>query len=254
LNIVGPNLSPNFAKAALINHLFFSKVDNPYEHDSIMSTNKAWFNVNNLFQDATKHTASNGVLYLTDTLRMAPWESWQRTIVVEAENPAFGRQNLNNDLYFRTSEGTGYDVSGGKYIVLNPTVTSALSKVSVVFPIPNVLSATYDMYCVFVPERISNAVDPKPNKIDVGITYRKENGIYYPTTYTNLIKGIVTSADSLTKVHLGRVSFPWATPYDKTTNSVEVKLRIDNAVSTTQTTTMSRTMRIDCVIFEPVVN
>lgn len=254
LKKTGPNLSPQYAKAALINHLFFSKVSDPYAFDSIMSTNKAWFNVANLFQGANKYTASNGVLYKTDSLRMAPHESWQRPIVVEAEEPRFGRNNINNNLYFRSSEGTGYETSGDKYIVMEPTVTGGVSKVSVIFPIPNVLSATYDIYCVFVPERIANSVDPKPNKIDVGITFRKATGIYQPTTFTPVVKGIVTSADSITKVRLGRATFPWATPYDGTTNSVEVKLRIDNAVSSSQTTTMSRTMRIDCVIFEPVVN
>lgn len=248
------NENVKYAKKALINHLFFSKVSDPYQFDSIRSTNKVWFNVTNLFQGSTKYTASNGAMYTTDSLRMAPQESWQRTIVVEAEDPAFGRQNINNNLYFRSSVGTGYDISGGKYIVMNPTVSGGVSKVSVIFPIPNVLSATYDMYCVFVPERIANTVDPKPNKIDVGITYRKANGIYQPTTFPSVVKGIVTSADSLTKVLLGRVTFPWATPYDGNSNSVEVKLRIDNAVTSTQTTTMSRTMRIDCVIFEPVVN
>lgn len=240
-----------YSKAYIIHNLFFSRVKDPYLYDSIVSTVADTFGVNNLFMGATKYQASNGALFKTDTLRVAANESWQKRIVVEAEWANYGRTSTNANLFFRNALGSGFEASGDKYITLDPTSVNDISKVRVMFPIPNVLSATYDIYCVMMPERIANAVSPKPNVVNFSITYRKANGIYQPTSFTTLKNNVVTSADTVTNVYLGRVTFPWCSLAEGA-NSLEVIVRAENAVLKKDVATKSRTMRIDCVIFDPV--
>jgi len=50
---------------------------------------------------------------------------------------------------------------------------------------------------------------------------------------------------------LGRVTFPWCSLAEGA-NSLEVIVRAENAVLKKDVATKSRTMRIDCVIFDPV--
>lgn len=240
-----------YTKAAIIENLFFSQVEDPYLYDTIVSTQQAAFDVDNLFMGATRFQASNGSLYKTDTFRVASNESWQKPIILEAEWTDYGRTNLNSNIFFRNALGTGFEASNDKYITIDPTTTNDISNVAVVFSIPNVLSATYDIYCVFMPERIADQVAPKPNVANFTITYRKANGSYQPTSFTPLKSNVETSADTVTKVYIGRVTFPWCSMYEGP-NSLEVKVRVVNAVKKAQTTTKSRTMRIDCVIFDPV--
>lgn len=247
------NAQLTYSQSWIVRNLFFSKVKDPYQYDRIVSTNKDTFDVANLFMGATKFEASNGALFKTDTLRVAARESWLKPIVCEAEWTQYGRTNTNSNIFSRNSEGTGYETSGGKYITIDPTTTSDISKVAAIFTIPDVLAATYDLYCVFVPERIVDTIAPKPNVANFFIAYRKENekNNYTGTSFTALASKVETSADTISKVYMGRVTFPWCSLAEGP-NPLDVKVRVENAVTRAQTTTKSRTMRIDSIIFEPV--
>jgi len=178
-------------------------------------------------------------------------ESWHQEIRIEAENTDYGREKINCNIYFRNSEGTGFDASGGRYITMDPTVSNDVSDISAIFPLPNTLSAKYNLYVVFMPERIVNSTNPKPNKASFLIVYRKSNGTV-ATSYSKLASSITTSADTITKVFVSQITFPYCNMYDGTTESINVKLRVNNAAKRAETTTFSRTMRIDCIILEPV--
>lgn len=129
-----------------------------------------------LFQGAVSHDASNGVIYVTDSLRIPATSSWHIPFQIEAEDNYYGRTSLNAKLYNRTSAGTSVSASGGRYLEVEATGTTILSKTYVDFPIPDVLSAKYDIYCLFVPESVVNRINPKPNVVNLYMSYLGPDG------------------------------------------------------------------------------
>src|SRR5665647_2062921 len=109
-----------------------------YAGYSIYNTSNHLFtNFPRLFEGATPYKASNGYIWVSDSLRNTATESWHREIRVEAENSSYGRTSQNADVYWRSSENTGFPCSNNRYVVVFPLTTSTTSKVFVTFPIPN---------------------------------------------------------------------------------------------------------------------
>jgi len=245
-------VTTNWAMAAqaIIRNTVFSKRINPFELDSVYSTwGYVFKNPGRLFDGANMFSASNGILYTTDSLKFEAKEGWHKEIKVEAEETYYGRISTNANVYFRSSEGTKYSASNRRYIVVDPTTSSNISKISVTFPIPNTLSAKYKIYCVFVPENIADENSKRTFVASFFIDYINSFG----TSVRNqpLAANVETKAEEVTKVYVGEIKFPSYSMY--TTNSdIQVKLKVENAVRTNQTTTKSRSMRIDCIILEPV--
>ena len=78
-------LNYDYSKKAIFSNLFFSQVADPAGLDSITSTNKVVFNdPDNLIVGATKYSLSNGSMFVTDSLRMKPKESYHKRILVES--------------------------------------------------------------------------------------------------------------------------------------------------------------------------
>jgi hypothetical protein len=205
-----------------------------------------------LFEGANQQEVSHGLFFLTDSLRHKATESWHREILVEAENTEWGRTNLNANVYFRTSVGSGFSASSGKYITVEPTVLNDISEVSVTFPIPNTLSASYLIYCVFMPEIIADTSSHKPNIVTFSIDYVDSNGKQLTNQTPNSWKNIVTKANDTTMVNLGKFTFPYSNIFKDDNSSIKVKIKARNAVKKSQTTQYTRTMRIDCLILKPV--
>jgi uncharacterized surface protein with fasciclin (FAS1) repeats len=223
----------------------------PYVGYSIVNTSNHLFtNFPRLFEGATPHKASNGYVWVSDSLRNTATESWHREIRVEAENTAFGRTSQNANVYWRSSENTGFTISNNRYVVVFPLTTSTIQKVFVYFPIPNTLSATYKIYCVFAPAAITEA-KPLPCLVNFYMDYVNSAGtkIVNQSISTN----VVTSGTEVSKVFVKEMTFPYCnlvTPDN--IGDITVKLKVENAAKETQSTIYTRTMRIDCIILEPV--
>ncbi|MDP4277144.1 MAG: fasciclin domain-containing protein [Bacteroidota bacterium] len=248
----GATLQTKLTRYAIAKQTVFRGKIDPFAVDSMTSTfGKVFHNPSNLFLGATRMTASNGVIYLADSLRAAPKELWHDEIMVEAENSLYGRSSLNSNVYTRNSEGTGFVASDDRYIKVDPTASSDISKVSVTFPIPNTLSAKYNIYCVFIPECIEVASSNKPYVANFYLDYYDANGNLVKAK--SIAKGLTTNANKITKLYVGQFQFPFCNIWDGTsTSNIVVKLKVENSVKVSETTTKSRTMRIDCIILEPV--
>lgn len=245
------------SKKAIFSNLFFSRVSNPIGRDSIISTTKTVFkNADYLFAGATKMTLSNGSIFFTDSLRMKPISSYHKTIKVEAETNTYGRSNANSDLYLRSYTGSTYDISGDKYAFMKFNGSANSQKASISLNMPNVLSAKYKLYVVFVPEIVENTYDPKPVKAEVRVIFRAATGRINPPNIPNVkVSNILVSATEVQKIFIKDIQFPWCSMYEKgNPNSLDVKVTVENTVTTTEQSnkTHTRDLRVDCVILEPV--
>ena len=259
-------------KWTLIKDLFFRGIISlPIVTDSIFSTYGDGFaDPNRLFAGAQVNEMSNGMSYVTSQLQNKATESWQKEIRIEGENP-FTPQNI---AYYKptimSSIGTGFNISKGYYVQLNPTTSSTISKPSVTFPIPNTLAAKYDIYCVFVPTSIVDTTDKRPNKVKFYLSYvnnlgaqvtnatvdinhlvqapNKTSAVFTTTPTSQVQEMLVVSGFQFSYANL--VQRP---DYISSLLST-VSLKVENAagVNSAEVLNFNRTLRIDCIILKPV--
>lgn len=253
--------------------LFFNgKVSAPFQGDSVRTAyGTVLTNASQIFPASAPEINSNGVTYITDQLNHKPTDSWFRPIRVEAENPNFGRSAGNYELTTFSSIGTGYDISGGFYINARATSTLSTARLFVNFPIPNTLSAKYNVYCVFVPLYITDTLNLRSYKVRFSLNYDyvpgvKRDSVWVAETgFTKIhtqAKQFITDPKEVTKVLvLENYEFPFAnvTRGNRgadllTGDRIRVGLRVENAAGTTASERLnfSRDIRIDSIILEPV--
>ena len=134
---------------------------------------------NDLFVGATRLERSNGAMWITDTLRQRPWNTYNPIIQVEGES---SMTNVSvgyvNNIFVYTSDAQNPAVPGtlSRYGFAEISNSAANPTFSVY--LPEVLSTTYAIYAVFVPSNIINVYDsvPKPNLVNVQISYNTETG------------------------------------------------------------------------------
>lgn len=255
------SLSLAYTKENMAANLVFSGLVNPNNApgDSLVATSGVSFHhPANLFAGAVKETMSNGELWRTDEWNYQPSDCFFKKIEVEAEN-AVNRYNAYSTVLSRSSASTIYrdSVSEQKYIEVTPTTTNARTQPTVQFTIPNVLAATYDIYCVFVPaEAYSDDIDADSTKVRFFLNYVHEDGTMKEDA---AIVGGTTHEKAMTKMYVGRKTFPFANFsksvfFGKEKQDADcVRLRVQANVSAKETVNFSRTMRIDKIIFEPVI-
>ncbi len=271
---------------AMTQDLVFRKMANVSQPDgdSLTSTNGHVFHSPQyLFANATKRGVSNGQMYITDELLFNPTESWHQEIRIEAENAS------NYATQYAGSTQTGSvinypqfasQVSENAFLVVNPTQLS-FQRTAVRFSLPNTLSSRYNIYMVTVP---ASAVDTSLVDSDVLRSTRlrfylryvhddgslKEDaaistpvdfgGTQTPTPIDEAQPPFVTDARKVNKMLIARnFRFPFAnyTASAFRSSSVDMPvtayLRVESDVTTAAALTeYEKTMRIDCIILEPV--
>lgn len=236
--------------------VFRQRISNPNLLDSIVSTTGSVFKSpgSYIFSGATKTELSNGNAYITNLMTHKSVDSWQKPIRIEAETEAFGREKSNCDIYPRSSAGSGLNVSQERYIYINNLTTNNTSLCYVRFPIPNTLSAKYNIYCVFVPTNIESAADVRPSKATFRLQYIDATGNLTSEKLLTVTQN-VTDPTKLTKMFVTQIQFPYCNLIDFSsfkTSDISVKLRVDNAVKMSEIANYNRDLRIDCIILEPV--
>ena len=230
--------------------------------DSLVSTNyNVFYSPGYLFQGLTPETLSNGVVYTTDALRYKNHESWQYPIRVEAEWDTYGRTENLCQLTTTTMASTpDVPISNNRYIYCEATSTGSLAKIFVTFPIPNVLSAKYNVYVYMLPSKISKPAEhatPLEGKVRCYMYYTGADGLE-KTVSTSIVP---VSADTVTKILVAEnFEFPYWNPLLASTSgtidtkSITTKVRVENSVSNNEHKQgkFDRIMRIDCIRFEPV--
>lgn len=230
--------------------IYRGRVSEAEKLDSLTSTSgNVFYNPSELFKGLDYSQLSNGLAYVTSQMPFTDTTSWFRKIKVEAEAPS-GRTNSGSNIFARTSYGTGFNASDNQYILVDPTSASA----NVEFSIPNTLSAKYNIYCVFVPAKIVDANNLTPTKARFQLTYiRRSSGSTFikRVTPTNNI----TDPNAISPMFVDQFDFEFANVVDDDYDRIAVKLQVINDVTTQeeQTGQFSRTMRIDCIILEPVL-
>jgi hypothetical protein len=259
-------------KWTLIQDLFFKgKQTLPIVADTLFSTYGHGFaNPNRLFTGAQVTEMSNGLSYVTPQLQNSATESWFTEIRVEAENAHIGRLTSNYAATSVSSIGTGYNISKGYYLRLDPTTQSSISKLFVSFPISNTLSAKYNIYCVFVPASIVDTTDHRPYKVQFYLSYINSAGVPVANASVDVNNTVqlptktsytfTTTPSSQPQKMLVVSGFQF--PYCNLVNRKDyissllstVTLKVQNAagVTSSELANFNRTLRIDCIILEPV--
>lgn len=209
----------------------------------------------NLFEGAVRVDKSNGAIFVTDSLRMRTWTTWNPPIKVEAELSSYSQaQNITygNGFSENITAGTKNPlvegaVSNNRYMYVQPINTSVNPELDIY--LPHVRSTTYNIYCVFVPENITNenvaVEDLKPNRLRVRVGYNDVNGAVKEYNVSGYLENDPTKVDT---VLIGEFDFPIA--YEGT-GSFYPYIRLISQVTRNQTTDYTRELRIDCLLLIP---
>ena len=210
----------------------------------------------NLFEGVTRVDKSNGNIFVTDSLRMRTWTSWNPPIKIEAENPSYSQaQNTFNGTGYSTAVTAGTknpmvqgSVSNNRYMYVQPSSNSTNPEIDIY--LPHVRSTTYNIYCVFVPANITNenvpVEDLKPNRLRVRLNYNDANGVLKEYNFTGYLDN--NDPTKVDTVFVGEFTFPVA--YEGTGNYYPY-IRLFSNVPASQTSVYTREMRIDCLLLIP---
>lgn len=253
------SLQDYYTKYAIVQDLIFSTNTQESPVDSVNSTSKNQFDnpedyifygFPNFYKGESGVECSNGYIFVTDSLRHHPWDSWQKEIKIEAENSnrrtdytgcnIYSRDVATNSKYYR-------QVSSNRYIDIDPS-SSAVNP-TVTFEIPNTLSAGYDIYCVFVPPYVANEKTKTalPSKVRFQMSYHKDTGAAATYTATDTVfKNSLVQIDTILIAE--NFKFPVAN-YNQ--DATTVTLKIMTNVSSRETTAYTRHLYLDCIYLKP---
>jgi len=264
---------------AIVNNLIFrGRIPDPSAVDSLISTYTTFMyynlgqktvihDVKNLFGGSEKTTASNGLIYLTDNLRLNNVETWNPPIVIEAENTSGRLTGSNTTISPRiiTINSPVQDVSGGRYISISPTNSS--SQASVTFSIPDVLSCKYNIYVDIIPSIDDNNVFTNDSTmLTFNLSYMGSDGTLKTATASNSSEYTTSGTQKVRMKIFSEFEFPvsnyvdqlwYMNPQNKPESLVTTTtLTIRSNVTTQQVTSTlySRRFSIDDITFEPIQN
>lgn len=243
------------AREAMVNDLVFSGyVDLDNLPDSLeTTTGEVLYNVDELFKDVELYECSNGYMYVSSKLAIDPADTWLQPVKIEAENASWGRTFGNAVLYTRSSIGKAFTASKDAYLEAEVSAdASTLSKIYVEFPIPNLLSATYNIYCVFMPECISESKS-RPCSVSFELTYRDADESMVENK--SIKSKMSTDGTKIDTVYVGQHTFSFCNLYDRETSTlsdISTRLRVRNQ-QRKATTKLTNVIRPDYIVFEPVL-
>ena len=246
---------------AISSNLVFRRTPNVFSApgDSLVNTaGNSLHHPEDVFGNARKMIVSNGVMYSTDRWTMPDSVCFFKPIVVEAENTK-GRYDAYANVFSRSASASQMadSVSGQKFIEVKAATSSARSQPMVQFTVPNTLAATYDVYVVFAPAAAYvDDAEPDSTRVNFFMNYVHEDGRMYEDA---VIKGGVTNGTRMTKMFVTRIMLPFANFSKSRFQGLGkqqlddcVRIRIQTNVAANETTTLTRTMRIDKIVFQPV--
>ena len=255
---------------AIVEDLIFRGViDNPAEHDTLVSTSPSVFRQPaTLFNETRKIQASNGVVFLAENnLNYAAQETWQKPVYVEADEQEGRRITLNTTLVTRILDGdvTGLATDSRFLEVYQTSLDDNMdNQPRVTFDIPQVLAGRYDIYAEFLPGELAQQGDPRATKFRCTLYYMNANG----NTVTSIANNLETKDAEKVKLLLFRgFNFPVANYYDRlweldlvkgahtidervVATKIEIAVRVSAAEYNSRQ--FGRSFCIDRIIFEPV--
>ena len=267
----GAQKQREYTQWAIVQDIAFrQRLSDPALSDSVISTiGNVFHNTSgNIFSGATKTVLSNGNVFVTNLLTHKAKDSWQKAIRIEAETEYYGRDKSNCDIYNRSSAGSGFNISQDKYILVNNQTINDNQRCYVRFPIPNTLSAKYNISCVLIPGNIVDSKDQRLNKVRFYLSYVNSigvqiasasidaNNVAQPQTSPK-IAGTIFKTENFTgpqKIFITQLNFSYCNIIDPLAfkpTDITVKVWVENAVKSTETVSFNKDMRIDYIILEP---
>ena len=217
---------------------------------------------------ATNIACSNGTIYKSDDWKFNKLETFYRLRIIEAEYGGNIREvsKVNNTttkedeetisprLRYVTSDNKFYNkVSNNGFVEFEPLKNTVNH--SVIFNIPEVLSNIgYDIYLVTAPALAndSNAThtDRLPTNLRCTIYYHDQNG---KEISQELVSSVTTNPDIVDAIPLAKdFKFPVCS-FGLQEERPQASLKVETRVSSSQlrNNTLTRTMRIDCILLKP---
>ena len=285
------HLSDSLTRRAIVNNLIFSNNDAYNEWlvgkgvytDTLRSTKRTKLSnpddILNKYRVGERQELSNGYVHFVDSLAFYPWETFNPKITVSPRggnlanvfNGSVNNQSVPDSLLVPIFGPDMEGVTGYHYSWVVPA--SATSKPDIFVLLPNVLSATYNFYVVFVPSAMRQfGNDPRPNMLNFQLNYCNGAGNIadYYFTKPNADKILagepitnVTRVDTTTAfrnnpqvadtMFIGRFTFPVA--YSGLGNEYNPYLRITspiNVLKKDQLAAYTRDVRIAAIIMKPI--
>lgn len=155
-------------RIAIVQDLAFRGEIDPNSYgpnDTLYSSRySAFANPSHLFTGARKEEVSNGRVYVTDQFNYNYWEAWNKPLKVEAEY-LYLRDDPDESeaLVYNRWDFNSTTISNNGYVELLPMALSARPEINL--QIPEILSAKYNIYCVFQPDILTNPNNPRPTKV-----------------------------------------------------------------------------------------
>ena len=258
--------------------------------DTIRSTTRGKFsNPNALMEDylvATPVSMSNGFARIVDSLAFYSWETYCPEIELSP------RYNLK-ELFPNSAKAENYTIyhmDGSPMTdILGPETTETEYRFKRILPggdrakpdfylsLPNVKSAKYNLYVVFIPTAWYNGLDGRPNWLNFQINYCNEKGTLVTRNLSKALADKILAGEEVTNadynkvtsvgtgtaftndpektdtVFIGQMDFPIA--YDGLGDEYYPNLRVTSPISVfnnTQLATYSREVCIAAVLMRPV--
>lgn len=256
------SLQDVYTKMGIINDLIFSHTVQQSIKDSLISTStNVFYNpfdyiLSDFSSENDGIVCSNGSVFVVDSLRHAPWDSWHSKLKIEAEyinthtsksstTVEYSRDlKVDNPLYSK--------VSNKSYLEVVPKSSNSATEID--FNIWNTLAATYDIKIVFLPQSMATdmsvAAKCQPNYLNVSLTCFDETGKSKKTTLAAAKDSLFVDPTRIDTVTVGTFTFPVSTFGE---DAASTKLNVKFAGKSSEKA-KSRTFLIDCVILEPTKN
>ena len=189
-----PYLKDSLVKRSLVRNLVFSN-KNGYNRwiegePTALGTDTLYSTTRNKLSNASeilnpsflaeKVQMSNGYGRIIDSLAIYPWESYAPERIFDARSnlARIATGNAHNvNVTLKGYEDQEFAKDGSlRYLWAEPN--GGFSKPEMDIFLPNVLSTTYDFYCVFVPEKFDNPGSAAylPNRVNFELNYCDEHG------------------------------------------------------------------------------
>lgn len=146
---------------------------------------------------------SNGRVRIIDSLAMKDWETFAPEIVANARG--YRARVLKGNLHNHAIATDSIDAPKS-YVWVEPSTASALPELDI--ELPDVLSTTYNIYCIVVPSTFDtpDSITPcKPNRLNFELSYTTASG---SVGKKSLLQAYVTDKSKVDTVMIGTFTFP----------------------------------------------
>ena len=199
---------------------------------------------------------SNGYIRRVDSLAVRPWDVWCPEIHLDLVDDRGYSTSVSSAVMTNLNVISGDEVETYRYLDVHADGTN---NPIVYFNIPNVLSAEYNIYIVFMPDFSTPLVDRRPLKFNLSVCCNTADGgsvTLNPTTSSGYtFSNLATSSDNLNKIdtfYVGKVKFPYCYVGLDNDCRPNLKFSVNRNFVEQMMNTYTNSFRIADIILRPV--